>query len=344
VVSCHCSLLTGVDASAAQKRPVTKTCLQCGAILPSSVRACNFCDSSLTLDLSPQASNFVSTSQVEPRLQTRRNHAEAPGVDSGDPAWRGEVTQRLQTYRARRRKVAPNVAQSQLPFEEPTSAKPVHVPVTVAEAPPVPDDDFSFTIAIGRNAAAREDARMVIDVSLPPSQEKSFAPATEIAVASEEPGLYPVASIEERRLAGLIDTGCLLFAYGAFLTLFGSLGGQFTLSKLSALMCFATFVIVYLQYFALFTVFGGTTPGMMLRGLHVASFSGEPPTPRQMLWRSVGYMLSAGTFFMGFVWALWDEDELTWHDRLSRTYLCPAPTIADIEGTHVAHSGFSPNA
>jgi hypothetical protein len=25
---------------------------------------------------------------------------------------------------------------------------------------------------------------------------------------------------------------------------------------------------VYLQYFALFTVFGGTTPGMMLRGLH----------------------------------------------------------------------------
>jgi uncharacterized RDD family membrane protein YckC len=103
-------------------------------------------------------------------------------------------------------------------------------------------------------------------------------------------------------------------------------------------MCVATFVIVYLQYFALFTVFGGTTPGMMMRGLHVVSFSGEPPTPRQMLWRSAGYMLSAGTFFMGFLWALWDEDALTWHDRLSRTYLCPAPTLADIESTHVAHS------
>lgn len=340
MVSCHRSLLTGVDASAAQKRPVTKTCLQCGAILPSSVRACNFCDSPLTLDFSPQASNFVSVSQEEPRPQMSRTRAEtAPEPDSMDPpAWRGELNQRLLTYRARRRKVAPNLAQSQLPFEQAAQQAPVRAPVSIAEDPVATDDDFSFTIAIGRNAATREDTRMVIDVSLPPPSEKGFAAAPAPDASSEETGLYPVASIEERRVAGLIDTGCLLFAYGAFLTLFGSLGGQFTLSKLSAVMCFATFVIVYLQYFALFTVFGGTTPGMMLRGLQVVSFSGEPPTPRQMLWRSVGYMLSAGTFFMGFVWALWDEDALTWHDRLSRTYLCPAPTLADIEGTHVAHS------
>ena len=207
-----------------------------------------------------------------------------------------------------------------------------------SQTPAVADEDFSFTIAIGRNAATREDARMVIDVSLPPKPEQGFAAAPATAGRTEEGGLYPVASIEERRLAGLIDVGCLLFAYGGFLTLFGSLGGQFTFSKLSVVMCIATFVIVYLQYFALFTVFGGTTPGMMLRGLQVASFSGESPTPRQMLRRSVGYMLSAGTFFMGFLWALWDEDALTWHDRLSHTYLCAAPALADIEGSRAAHS------
>ena len=283
---------------------------------------------------------------------------DVPGTHSD--AWRGELAQRLQTYRARRRKAAPNLAQSRLPFEQPAPDPPsrlspmarASVKVAEALAPPphveearlvaqtsaAADDDFSFTIAIGRNAATREDARMVIDVSLPPSPEQSFAAAPDMDARTEQGGLYPVASIEERRLAGLIDVGCLLFAYGGFLTLFGSLGGQFTFSKLSAVMCVATFVIVYLQYFALFTVFGGTTPGMMMRGLHVVSFSGEPPTPRQMLWRSAGYMLSAGTFFMGFLWALWDEDALTWHDRLSRTYLCPAPTLADIESTHVAHS------
>jgi len=100
----------------------------------------------------------------------------------------------------------------------------------------------------------------------------------------------------------------------------------------------ATFAIVYLQYFALFTTFGGTTPGMMLRGLQVVSFSGEPPTPRQMLLRSAGYMLSAGTFFLGFLWVMWDEDELAWHDRLSRTYLSPIQTLAEFENPSVAPS------
>src|SRR5262249_33404824 len=98
-------------------------------------------------------------------------------------------------------------------------------------------------------------------------------------------------------------------------------GGQFTLSKLSAAVYAVTFAIVYLQYFALFTIFGGTTPGMMFRGLQIASFSGDSPSPRQMLLRSLGYILSAGTFFLGFFWAWWDEDALTWHDHLSRTYL-----------------------
>jgi uncharacterized RDD family membrane protein YckC len=143
--------------------------------------------------------------------------------------------------------------------------------------------------------------------------------------------LYPVASIDEHRIAGLIDTACLLFAYGGFLALFGSVHGEFTFSKLSAAVCFATFALVYVQYFSLFTVFGGTTPGMMMRNLQVVSFSGEPPSPRQMLWRAFGYILSAGTFFLGFLWAMWDEDELSWHDRLSHTYLGTAETLADLE-------------
>lgn len=316
---------------------MTKTCLQCGAVLPSSVRVCNFCDSPLTLDFSSQAAASASDAQVKSGSPYSQNRALAAPGPGSDPAWRGELSQRLQAFRVRRRKVSPNLAQSELPFEEPVAGPPAHASVGVAEPPSVADDDFSFTIAIGRNAATREEARMEIDVSLPPPAERVFE-GTSTDMRSEQTGLYPVASIDERRIAGLIDAGCLLFAYGGFLTLFGSLGGQFTFSKLSAAVCVATFVIVYLQYFALFTVFGGTTPGMMLRGLHIVSFSGESPSPRQMLWRSVGYMLSAGTFFMGFLWAMWDEDALTWHDRLSRTYLCPAPTLADLEATHVVHS------
>lgn len=257
-----------------------------------------------------------------------------------DPAWQGELTQRLHAYRARRRKIAPNVAQSRLPFED--ARKEAIAPTAVAVELPAQtvEEDFSFTIAIGRPGKKREpdDARMMIDVSGPSREagDEQESAARESHV--EVPGLYAVASIDDRRLAALIDTACLLFAYGGFLALFSAVGGQFTLSKLSAAVCVATFSIVYLQYFALFTIFGGTTPGMMLRGLHVVSFSGEPPTPRQMLLRSAGYVLSAGTFFLGFLWAMWDEDALTWHDRLSHTYLSSAETFADIETTSVAHT------
>ena len=177
---------------------------------------------------------------------------------------------------------------------------------------------------------------MEIDVSSRPNAN-GFVPdhpaQTEIVSQS---GLYPVASFDDRRLSGLIDFFCLAFAYGGFLGLFGSLGGHFTLNKLSAAVCVTTFVVVYIQYFALFTIFGGTTPGMMIRGLQVVSFSGDTPTPKQMTLRSVGYMLSAGTFFLGFLWAMWDSDELTWHDRLSCTYLSVEQTLPELESSDAA--------
>ena len=304
------------------------TCLQCGAILPSGVRVCSFCDSHLSA---------VGSSPAAPARQSRGNLSPDEPADS---VWRGELASRVASYRARRRKNSPDDGQPELPFEQSIEAPPILPAVAVVE-PPACDEDFSFTIAIGRTANRRaDDAQMFIDVSIPPAPERAAeaSPKTGESVETQQRGLYPVATIEERRLAGLVDAACLLFACGGFLALFGSLGGHFAFSKLSAAVYAASFAIVYLQYFSLFTVFGGTTPGMMLRGLRVVDFSGEDPSPRQLLLRAAGYMLSAGTFFLGFLWSQWDEDELTWHDRISRTYLSSADTLADSELRGVAHT------
>jgi uncharacterized RDD family membrane protein YckC len=338
-----------VEASAAQNLPVTKTCSQCGAVLPSSVRVCNFCDSSFLADISALEGSSATRTRGNLALNADRNRTRvahsrdrSPGKreTEQDAAWRGELAQRLEAYRTRRRKLTPKADQSQFRFEGPTEKPLAHTSVAVAQFLPSIEEDFSFTLAIGRPSKKHvlEESRMVIDVSLPSEPDTRPQPESGEEESKSGPGLYPVASIDDRRLAAVIDLFCLLFAYGGFLALFGSLGGQFTLSKLSTVVYAATFAIVYLQYFALFTIFGGTTPGMMMRGLQVVSFSDEPPTPRQMLLRSGGYMLSAGTFFLGFLWAMWDEDELTWHDRLSRTYLSAAQTLADIENSSVAHS------
>jgi uncharacterized RDD family membrane protein YckC len=306
---------------------VTKTCLQCGSILRSGVRACTFCDSQA--ESSAHSASGISSPNVQ-----------------ADPAWRGEVSERLASYRARRGRGGPDDSQSELPFERAAEIPIPGVNVAVAEQPPVAPDDFSFTIAIGRtvNRPPSDEAQMFIDVSLPVGQEAGFQLQQQAfsdplpTPIAQHAGQYPVAPIEERRLSGLIDAACLLIPWGAFLTLFGSLGGHFAFNKLSAAVYVASFAMVYLQYFGLFTVFGGTTPGMMLRGLRVVDFSGEEPSPRQLLLRAAGYMLSAGTFFLGFLWVQWDEDELTWHDRISSTYLGTAESAADSDLGAVAHN------
>jgi uncharacterized RDD family membrane protein YckC len=312
------------------------------------MRACNFCDSSFSVDVHPWEESSEICVPGNPALSeipglTASDHQNqppfiSPQVERG-AAWQGELSQRIEAYRTRRRKFAPNAAQSQFSFDAPSRKQP-RAPIAVEEPPAPAEEDFSFTIAIGRPTKnlLLEDSRMLIDVTLPPNStaDPQAQPAEE--ERRSLPGLHPVASIDDRRLAALFDIACLLFAYGGFLLLFGSLGGQFTVSKLTAAVYAATFAIVYLQYFALFTIFGGTTPGMMMRNLQVVSFTGAPPTPRQMLLRSAGYMLSAGTFFLGFLWVMWDEDELTWHDRLSRTHLSDAQTFADLEDSSVAPS------
>jgi uncharacterized RDD family membrane protein YckC len=332
---------------------VTKTCLQCGAILPSSVRVCNFCDSSFPSRLSCSQDSSAYPPLDTPTLDEFDPNAAAsnlsvdtahdgpliaPQTDDA-PAWRSEVSLRMEAYRARKRRRPAPPNPSQLPLEYEPAPAGTHS-LALDEAPGSATADFSFTLAIGPGTQPSENSggRMEIDVSVPSAPWAGSPATSQQSELTETCGLYPVASLEERRFAAAIDVACLLFAYGGFLALFASLGGQFTLSKLSAAVYGVAFGIVYLQYFALFTIFGGTTPGMMFRGLQVTSFTGDTPTPRQMLLRSAGYIISAGTFCLGFFWAWWDEDALTWHDRLSHTYLSLQQTHEDLKSSAMAPS------
>jgi uncharacterized RDD family membrane protein YckC len=103
------------------------------------------------------------------------------------------------------------------------------------------------------------------------------------------------------------------------------------------LVCGAIAALLYTQYFTLFTVMGGATPGMMLAGLRLVSFDGNAPQPLQLAWRSFGYLVSGGTAFMGFLAALWDEDHLSWHDRMSQTYITQAPAILSVDPSGTPH-------
>jgi uncharacterized RDD family membrane protein YckC len=295
--------------SAAQNETVVKTCTQCGAVNNAEASICCFCDARLSQNMKD---TFVSAGVP---ARTEGNLAVAPD-------WRGEVASRLEAYRARRKRLRADPAQPGLSFEDERDAPLAPQAPPLAAAPPKPAARSTRYASLGVE-------RVEIDVTQPALDFSGAVSAASPARANSpsafpESPAHPVAPLAERRRAALLDALVLLFAYGGFLSLFATMGGRFAVSKLDALVVAATLGLFYAQYVALFTFFGGATPGMMLRGLRVISFDGADPTAQQLLWRSFGYLISAGMLTLGFLAALWDEDRLCWHDRISRTYLTPA--------------------
>jgi uncharacterized RDD family membrane protein YckC len=285
--------------------------MQCGAINGAEARTCCLCDTRLSKN--PDGISVPAPAQL-------RNE----GNLVPEPDWRVEVSKRLAAYRARRGCPRDNRAQPELAFTPPISPQPAKACAEAHsfEVPPA-------AIAKRRFRPTRVE-RLEINVEQPAfdfTGDGSHARPKTAVSASDSPVLA-VASLAERSRAGALDVTFLLFAYGGFLMLFRALGGRFSFSRFDALVTLATLGLLYAQYVTLFTYFGGATPGMMLRSLRVASLDGLNPSPRQLLWRSLGCLISAGTMMLGFLWALWDEDQLSWHDRISQTCVTPNAALA----------------
>lgn len=136
-----------------------------------------------------------------------------------------------------------------------------------------------------------------------------------------DPPLPDSAPLGRRFTAGLLDALILLGAAAGFVMVFWAAGGRFLAQ--SAELAVAGFVAVFLVlfYFGLFGALALATPGERWCGLMVRNLDGGFPTPQESLWRALGYLVSISALMVGFIWALVDSDGLTWHDRISGTYL-----------------------
>ena len=321
----------GERTSAAQNGPVIHICSQCGALILEDVERCSFCDSPLVanddaVESVPVGAFARATSgenleellhvSLEARAsapaRARTEHAE---LDAEEPEWRREVSRRLEEYRARRRRYHPDDSQTGLPFGYEPELEEGYAEREAAERPRV-------------RTAQRQRAPERVEICIQPELNFSSAPDDR---AHPQTALVPVADLSERRRCGALDTLFLALAYAGFLGIFRSFGGHLAIEKVDAVVYLAAFFLFYAQYFALFTTFAGATPGMQLRGLTIVRLDGSLPDTRQLVWRSFGYILSAATLMLGFLWALWDEDRFTWQDRISQTYITAAAPLTASE-------------
>jgi uncharacterized RDD family membrane protein YckC len=124
-----------------------------------------------------------------------------------------------------------------------------------------------------------------------------------------------------RRLAAMFYDSmlllALLFVATAAITLpLGTPEGSYLL-----LFQFFIFEIIPLLFFTSFWTWGGQTLGMRAWRLRLVSNGGGTVGWSDALKRHLAAIFSLLAFGLGFIWVLFDPDQLAWHDRLSKTRL-----------------------
>lgn len=128
------------------------------------------------------------------------------------------------------------------------------------------------------------------------------------------------ARLEDRLMASLVDMSLVSLGYLGFVAAFVACTPHLPTGNGALVAVALTWLAFHLIYQYLFFTFAEGTPGMRYAHIALCTFDDENPTREQMRKRIPATLLSLAAMGMGFLWALFDEDHLSWHDRLTRTY------------------------
>ena len=133
----------------------------------------------------------------------------------------------------------------------------------------------------------------------------------------------PVALPMHRFIAAAVDASMLLIALGLFLGVFLLAGGHLVFNKQVVPLFVGMVGVLWVMYHMLWCLANGDTPGMRFAGLRVVNFDGRVADREQRGVRQAAYVLSVLSAGVGLLWALVDEENLTWHDHISKTFPTP---------------------
>jgi hypothetical protein len=140
------------------------------------------------------------------------------------------------------------------------------------------------------------------------------------ALVPDEHKLYQ-APFGRRMMATVVDSGLIMGLVFGTIYLISSnvdqLPGKRTFEVLAVLAVLG-FAALY-EWF--FLTFAKVTPGMRYAQLSLCTFDEQAPTREQVKGRLKAMLISVLPVGLGMLWSIFDEDQMSWHDRLSKTYL-----------------------
>lgn len=312
-----------------------------------------------TDDLTPSAPAHPVVSQEPPlassvppattiaRTSSPGEFAQPPSAEEAElpqtpRSWQEEISERVEHHRRRRARLRGDDSTTlELDFDaaapQEGGGKVIEFPVGKEEpasgASPGPVLDSLLLDKPGEGTQGVSPAGLEA-VDLAADHEPAVQPV-EIVLDSAEP-VVPEAELEEnalgltlapmgrRFIAGVLDALVLLVSAGLFALIFWRAGGRMSPQPLNLAVVAFIAVFFIMAYFGLFTALTSTTPGLLWMGLEVRTVEGGHPTAQDAFWRAFGYLVSIAALMLGFIWALVDSEGLSWHDRMSRTYLAVA--------------------
>src|SRR5579864_1656675 len=123
--------------------------------------------------------------------------------------------------------------------------------------------------------------------------------------------------------AGVIDALLLAIAIALFGYVFVRITGVLPRWQTTAQVGASLLALLWPAYEYVFLVFSETTPGLRLAKLEVQRFDSTPAPRNLRRWRVLASLLSAVSLGLGYAWCFLDEDQRSWHDRITRTHLAP---------------------
>lgn len=129
-----------------------------------------------------------------------------------------------------------------------------------------------------------------------------------------------VASMNRRLMATVVDGALITALFLGVVLAAGSHVNELPGLKAVELGAALAWSAIALLYQIFFFAVAESTPGMKYSGISLCTFDDQFPSRTRAFARLGALLLSLLPLGLGVAWALFDEEHLSWHDRVSRTY------------------------
>ncbi|MHB1794283.1 MAG: RDD family protein [Acidobacteriaceae bacterium] len=148
----------------------------------------------------------------------------------------------------------------------------------------------------------------------------AYSRRAQSAVAEYVPFMVDPASIDRRVMAFAVDFAAVTAGFLGFLVVFVASTPHLPTGLAAAALAGVVYIALWVLYQMLFFSLSGATAGMLYAHIALCTFDDQNPTRSALQHRLAAWWVSLLPLGIGFLWCFVDEDNLCWHDRITRTY------------------------